>query len=321
MSRCKRWVFTSFDIENEPVYDSSIHEYLIYGRETCPTTNRQHFQGFVAYKERRTLPTVKRWIPGAHFEKSKGTPSQAAEYCKKDGNFKEYGSIPSTTGRACSFADVIAKAKDGKIEDVEAEHPGIYLRYKKTLESLISCNNVNLAESCGVWICGPPRCGKDFAVRNLKSLYIKALNKWWDGYKNEENVLISDVEPSHGKWLGYFLKIWADIYPFNAEIKGANMLIRPNKIYCTSNFTLEEVFEGNILSAITARFNVYDFFGPDVVISKRQVSEAPRRVLAVLQEHEKVPVAPQEVSEASAVSSSTSTSCEPPPACTSTSTE
>lgn len=64
--------------------------------------------------------------------------------------------------------------------------------------------------SGGIWVSGPPRCGKDYAVRTLLNVYVKPINKWWDGYKNEKYVLISDVEPSHCVWFGYFLKIWAD---------------------------------------------------------------------------------------------------------------
>ena len=60
-------------------------------------------------------------------------------------------------------------------------------------------------------------------------VYVKNINKWWDGYANERIVLISDVEPDHGSFLGYFLKIWANCYPFLAEIKDSSFKIRPKK--------------------------------------------------------------------------------------------
>ncbi|KAG8174952.1 hypothetical protein JTE90_002474 [Oedothorax gibbosus] len=95
-------------------------------------------------------------------------------------------------------------ARANRIKDIETSYPGVYLRYKKTLESLATHRSTDLEVSCGTWICGPPRCGKDYAVRQLGTVYVKPLNKWWDGYDGEENVLISDVEPDHARWLGFF---------------------------------------------------------------------------------------------------------------------
>ncbi|AXL65897.1 replication-associated protein [Spinybacked orbweaver circular virus 1] len=260
MSRCHGWTFTVFALEPEPVFEPNLHEYLIFGRETCPTTGRSHLQGYIYFKERRRLPYLKKWIPGAHFEAAKGNPEQNQKYCSKDGDFKEYGRLPRSKSGGGAFKDVLLKAESGNIADIKEEYPGLFIRYKTNILSSVKFRVEELKSSCGVWICGPPRCGKDYAVRKLNSVYVKPLNKWWDGYNNENFVLLSDVEPPHCSWLGFFLKIWTDRYAFVAEIKGGSVKIRPKKIFVTSNFTLEECFSGKVLEALRTRFNVYNEF-------------------------------------------------------------
>lgn len=260
MSRCHGWTFTSFNTESEPVFDGEIHEYLIFGRETCPNTSRRHLQGYVYFKSRRRLPFLKSWIPQAHFEAAKGSPQQNKDYCSKDGDFTEHGRLPRSKSGGSAFKDVLTKAESGDIPGIKEEYPGIFLRYKTNILSSVKFRTEELTSSCGVWICGPPRCGKDWGVKKFGNCFLKPLNKWWDGYADEPHVLLSDIEPDHGKWLGYFLKIWADRYAFTAEVKGSTMRIRPRKIFCTSNFLLEEVFKDRVLEAIKARFNVFNEF-------------------------------------------------------------
>nr|QTE03549.1 MAG: replication-associated protein [Phylloscopus fuscatus CRESS-DNA-virus sp.] len=284
-SRARFWCFTSYDVDTEPlatVRDKC--EYIVWGREICPTTTREHIQGFVAFRTRTKFSTVKRWIPGAHVEKCKGSPNQNADYCKKDGNFKEYGSLPKTAKGSNHFASAIELAKQNRLHEVEQTHPGIYLRYKQTLESLLTIHTPEMNNSCGIWIYGPPRCGKDFAVHQSKSLYLKGLNKWWDSYKGEDDVLISDVD-KECRWLGHFLKIWADRYKFRAEIKGGSMYIRPKRIYVTSNYAITEVFEDKVAEAITARFNVYNFYANPFVFTPRIEKIPPTQVLDALIKH------------------------------------
>lgn len=296
MSRQKGWCFTSFDIQNEPVFRQEVYEFLIFGRETCPSTSREHWQGFVYLKKRNRFAAVKKYIGPAHIEPSRGTPEEAAAYCRKDGNFKEFGSLPRTTVGSNKFAAVLVAAENGDISTIKDHHPGIYLRYKTNILSSIKFDVEELDSSCGVWIAGPPRCGKDASVRKIGNIYNKNLNKWWDGYRNEPNVLLSDIEPSHAPWLGYFLKIWTDRYPFNAEIKGSSMMIRPKKIFCTSNFLLSDVFNGKVLEALEARFNVYDMFTDNVY--KRAVKPVCYSVYEKLVEHGDVQeTVPEEVAQ------------------------
>ena len=98
--------------------------------------------------------------------------------------------------------------------------------YKKMKESLqlYQLNTKSLGDRDkleNLWIHGKSGAGKSHYVReNHPGFYDKPLNKWWDGYKDQKVVLIDDLEEQHGKWIGFFLKRWADHYSFPAETKG-----------------------------------------------------------------------------------------------------
>jgi len=60
------------------------------------------------------------------------------------------------------------------------------------------------------------------------------LNKWWEDYADEENVLIDDIgpnciSPSH-------IKRWCDKKQIKTEEKFGSVNIRPKKIAITSNY-------------------------------------------------------------------------------------
>nr|QWY79447.1 MAG: replication-associated protein [Cressdnaviricota sp.] len=310
----KDWCFTSYS-DVEPQFLESTQAYLVFGRETCPNTGRQHWQGFVSYKNRQYFSHLKKDFPGAHFTRARGSAQENYDYCSKDGNFREFGTRPVTGRGGGAFAHVLQQAERGSIASIKDTYPGIYLRYKKTLESLRVIDAAELGESCGIWLYGPPRSGKDFGcISHFKdSLYSKSLNKWWDGYKGEKHVMISDFDKSHAAWMGYYLKIWSDRYPFMAEIKGGTMKIRPKTIIVTSNYRIDDLFEGQILSAIAARFHKldYDPMTDNVSVTKRPVFQPSDRFLRALEDvaplSEEVQSPPAETSSRSPSPSTSST--------------
>lgn len=261
MSLSKHWTFTSFDVEREPFSSARDRiDYLVCGRERCGATGRPHWQGYVAFKGRTRLSAIKKLEPGVHAERRLGSAREAADYCRKGGDFIEFGDHPPPE-RADNLGAraALRLARAGLTERLADEHPGLWLRYKRNLESMREFRCAELADSCGVWVSGPPRCGKDYGVRSFagaSAVFEKSLTKWWDGYDDQPVVLVSDVEPQHGRWVGYYLKIWMDRYPFRAEVKGGTVLIRPSLVVVTSNFELEQVLGGEesvLTSAVRAR--------------------------------------------------------------------
>lgn len=101
--------------------------YYVLGREVAPTTNTSHLQCYIAFKTKKTLASLKKLWPTAHFEIARGTPTEASEYCKKDGDFEEYGVVPLTAAKKGGDAtkekwdEMFDHAKQGEQELIPAK--------------------------------------------------------------------------------------------------------------------------------------------------------------------------------------------------------
>lgn len=233
-------------------------QYLIYGREVGDS-GTPHLQGFIQFpKPGKSLVAMKKLIPRAHFEVTKGNIDQNIEYCSKEGDFTERGVKPMSQKRKgecgkASLEERWALAKEGKFEELPPEmiktYEYIHRKYQVSEDRAVLNN---------IWIHGPSGCGKSRYVRDTyESFYSKPMSKWWDGYDREDVVVLDDFDPNHAKFLAYFLKIWADHYVFNAEVKGGMLKIRPKTIIVTSQYSIEQCFEtSEEVDAIRRRFTV-----------------------------------------------------------------
>lgn len=233
------------------------YHYLVFGKE-IGDSGTPHLQGYCELKKRYRLSKIKEYIPRAHIEKRRGTPQQASDYCKKDGDFEEYGEMRRQGCRN----DLV-----GFLEDVQGSKPTmdellqttLYMRYPRHCHLVIDTYYppAELDALDNEWIWGPTGTGKSRKARDENpSLYLKGMNKWWDGFVDEDTALIEDIDSSHA-FMGYYLKIWADYYPFRAEFKGGSRAIRPKRIIVTSNYHPSEIFpDRQILDPILRRFRL-----------------------------------------------------------------
>lgn len=266
--RSRAWCFTLnnyTELQRACLLDFPFATYTIVGQEIAPTSLTPHLQGYVYMPTMKSLKQMQA-VCQCHWTIAKGSAQQNQTYCSKEGRFEEKGTIPLSQNEkgakgAAKIKEMWTLAKEGKLLELP---PGqvktweyIHMRYGTKVEDRPVLDNL--------WIVGPTGCGKSRRVRDTYQVfYSKPMSKWWDGYAGEAVVLLDDFAPEHGKYLGYYLKIWADHYAFNGEVKGGMLRIRPTTILVTSQYTLAQCFEEReTVSALTRRFTM-EIMGPRI---------------------------------------------------------
>lgn len=140
-----RWCFTlnNYTQDDEArfaEYGGSLQRYgiryLIYGREVGNSGTR-HLQGFAIFDSRLRLGSVRSLFgERGHYECARAPSDIASNYCRKDGDFVEYGTLPDRRRSAPSvtdFCDWVKETKAVNERDIAIKFPSLYLRYGERL--------------------------------------------------------------------------------------------------------------------------------------------------------------------------------------------
>lgn len=222
------WCFTCFNTELKLDFQEDKIRYICYGVEKCPTTDREHYQGFAIFARTCRVPRAKEWIgggDGTHLESRRGTRDQARDYCRKsDGEFVEWGTYEALTQR-----DIL----DLPIREIVEEYPLMYCRYYRAI-----CDRMDKGpksrENKVTWFYGKPGCGKTHKVMMMNDVFkIDPPYKWFNGYSGESILLIDDI--SDGEVPRGFLLNLLDKWRLRLETKGGHTYAAWTQTYVTSN--------------------------------------------------------------------------------------
>lgn len=266
--RSRGWCFTiNNPTEDDYLRVSELQEsasYYIIGKEVGEL-GTNHLQGYVYFSNKCTLQAVKRLLPRSHLEIQRGTAKQAITYCKKEGDYEEWGTAPDLGGgntQRQQWRDIIDLSERGRLDELKERYPSEYFRHYQRIRSLrVRSSNILTGELEHEWWYGDTGTGKSRRLWDeYPDHFAKELNKWWDGYADEEVVAIEEWSPKN-ECTASFLKVWADRYPFPAQIKGGCLKkIRPRKIIVLSNYTIDQCFERvEDRDPIKRRFKVIHF--------------------------------------------------------------
>nr|UOF76839.1 rep protein [Cressdnaviricota sp.] len=255
-----------------------------------------HIQGFIVFKNQvkwKTLMNRIRCYWDPKYEKA--TCEHNRNYVGKFGDkwtqkptpleFWEAGTMPMSAaerskkgGEATKemWQNVIQLAKENNFQDLAVEQPEIMVKHIGNLQKVRTQlqerpRDLAPGTKCGIWIMGVPGTGKSHHVKSVfpsHKLFWKSLNKWWCGWQPQHKyAFLDDVGAEQATWIGYFLKIWTMEGAFQAEMKGASQLIRPELIIVTSNSSIQELFgnhnDSALVDALYRRFTVIKFNHPD----------------------------------------------------------
>lgn len=224
------WCWTSFDTDSEINFDKDNVRYICYGREKCATTGKQHLQGFAIFNRTCRIPKCKQWLGSdrLHVEPRRGSREQARDYCRKDGDFWEWGRYESMTTTEL-FKQPINYLKEN--------YPEFYCRYHRGLEKLHVDTGEKWRDVHVTWLWGKSGTGKTRRVMEMDDVYkLDGTMKWWDGYQGESILLLDDVDDSDFFNRRFMLNI-LDGYRLRLEIKGSFTFAKWTAVFITSNWS------------------------------------------------------------------------------------
>jgi hypothetical protein len=211
--------------------------------EICPTSGRPHIQGYIELREKMLWKAFADCLPPkTHLEIRRGTQAQAREYCMKDescikGTRWEYGEMYKQGARN-DLKEIVDKVKDGKkLTEVVDGSEELFIKYHNGIKALINIKAKKRNTKPKVTILwGPSGCGKtSYATEKHPDYYVKDDTKWWNGYEQEDMILLDDYDDGWELKRADMLKL-LDRYAMQGETKGGYVNINSPHIIITSNY-------------------------------------------------------------------------------------
>lgn len=230
-------------------------DYGVIGFETCPTTGKAHLQGYAEFVSPKRFKTIKKLWPTMHFEARIASAKCAAEYCKKTGQFKEFGTL-SQQGQRTDLIQAVELVQAGAtIEEVALKEPLLYVKYHSGLEKLKYHHSKHRDSMPDItWYWGDADVGKSHkAAEGLppEKVHRQCDPKWWDGYEQQECVVIDDFDPT--TWNYRELLQCLDKYPKAVQVKGGFRKLNSRTINITCDRPPSDIWSGNLLKQVTRR--------------------------------------------------------------------
>lgn len=217
------------------LYNGGTVRYLVFGKEIAPSTGTPHLQGYIYFMNPRTFNGVKKMFKPNHIEVAR-TIEAAANYCKEDGDYTEFGDLPEQ-GKRNDIELIKEMVKNGAskqdIYDVSSNWQ-TYRMGEKGIELRKGAKRNWKTEV--YWFWGATGTGKS------RRAFDEAPDAWvsgnivnnfvFDGYNGEEDVILDDLRPNQMKFQE-LLRVF-DRYPFRVRVLGGSREFVAKRIFVTT---------------------------------------------------------------------------------------
>jgi len=235
--------------------------YAVWQCERAPSTGALHHQIFLIFVRPVRMAYVKNLLqrPDAHCEKMRGTREQADAYCRKEetrfAGPWSHGRMETEQGKRRDLEALFECAKSGLSLAEAAAQVGAwaftYARaYDRAIDEYKAANWAALDDEDEVlWQpptvlvfygesgSGKSRMAAKVAKANFKAnnwgIYRKMPGEWWEGYRQEEVILMDDFYGSV-RW-GTLLQLLDGYHGIRVEKKGGSVPWNAKLIIITSN--------------------------------------------------------------------------------------
>lgn len=234
--KTRNWHFTLFDTEKgdreaklQELLKSAKYNYIVAGNEISPETGKPHIQGFMMLKNARSRSGLKRtkyWGDvhlRAHLT-GEDTLEDSINYCKEDGDFREFGEVPKGQGKRSDLERCAARILDGEeLADIYEDHPGTVVRYGRHLKEFKINMMKHRRRAPMTHYCFDLKAlqGKIDECEALgKDIYFKPKGKWWTDYRQQSVVVIDEefYEWKLGSKYEHSVEVKNGTIPFNSPV-------------------------------------------------------------------------------------------------------
>lgn len=242
--RGTHWTFTSFK-SSKPDFDEKTMRYMVYQKEKCPKTGKEHFQGYVQFLLKKTMTSAKKALNDekVHLDLARADSESNKAYCTKeesriDGPW-EFGKSADQGTRT----DLEAAAELAMKNDMKAIEPTTYVKFHRGLHALRNLHVTPETREIRVTVIwGETGVGKSHMAHELagKEAYWKPAGQWWDDYNGEKTVVIDDFDPKENSESTVLR--WMDKWPLRVPVKGGFVAYGCERLIMTSHYAPETWF-------------------------------------------------------------------------------
>ena len=253
--------YTDDDYKSLQDYDNYV--YHVCGKEVGDS-GTHHLQGYIEFKKSIRPESFRKKISkrSFHTELRKGTPQQASNYCLKGSGTVEQPSqfdgfvkgnlLPKQPGKRNDLIEFRNAIKVNPNLDVIEEFPEIQAKYHKFVAACQQkYKQARNKMTAIIWIYGSTGTRKSYLSRLIaewdnKSIYTKPPGVWFEGYNNEDVMILEDFRSNHMSFDE--LLRHADRYDLTVPVKGGSAKFTSSLIIVNTPLNPEETFKDSMLN-------------------------------------------------------------------------